>query len=195
MLSGELCGPVFCSDPRLSSVLSPAAGFTTSPVLQWLPAAARRAADDDAAVYLSCITAGAQKPPPLPLLLLPRLSSPPAELGCRETQWTLSILPAVRLSSACTDDGPRHCMQNSMVWGLTCITPNLRSPPRIHWKLITIHGRCSRQAAWMESPAPWEWCSLVSQGDQTSWLVHTDRISLVPMQQLTWYELLQYMLY
>lgn len=111
--------------------------------------------------------------------LLPSLSSPLSELVCLETQWTLSILSAVRLSSACTDDSPWHCMQNSMVWGLTCITPNLKSPPRIHWKLITIHGRyvapeprktqSSLQAVWLESTKMtggyrwqrlWEWCSV-----------------------------------
>lgn len=51
------------------------------------------------------------------------------------------LLSAVRLSSACTDESPWHCMQNSMVWGLTCITLNLRFLLWIHWKLITIHGR------------------------------------------------------
>lgn len=102
-----------------------------------LPAAGRCAADDagddDAAVSLQ-----------MQRSLLP--SFPVCPVLCQSwSDWKhsgYSIISAVRLSCACTDDGPWHCMQNSMVWGLTCITLNLKIPPRIHWKLITIHGRC-----------------------------------------------------
>ena len=83
--------------------------------------------DDDDDEEWSCITAAVEKPPPAP-------SQSSAQCWSDWKQsWTLSMLPAVRLSSACTDDVALHAEQH----GLTCITSILTLPPRIHWKLKT----------------------------------------------------------